>query len=167
MSRVAIGLGANLGDREATLREAVQRIARLGRIEAVSSTYETAPWGKADQPEFLNAALVLDTALAPRDLLDALLEIERGLGRDRSREQRWGPRAIDLDILLYGDVVSTGDPAIPHPRLHERAFALLPLAEIAPGLVHPRLQARVDELARRVDASGVRRLGEGSARLDQ
>jgi 2-amino-4-hydroxy-6-hydroxymethyldihydropteridine diphosphokinase len=167
VSRAAIGLGANVGDRAASLRAAIDRIAGLGSVVAVSSMFETAPWGITDQPAFLNAALVLDTELSPRALLDALLAIERDLGRDRAREVRWGPRRIDLDILLYDDRVEEGDPALPHPRLHERAFVLVPLAEIAPDLVHPRLGLPIGELARRVDASGVRRLGEVAPRGDQ
>ena len=167
MSRAAIGIGANLGDREATIRESIARIAGLGVIGAVSSLYETAPWGKTDQPAFINAAVVLETDLDPRALLDALLAIERGLGRDRSSEERWGPRTIDLDILLYDDRIDDGDPTLPHPRLHERAFALVPLAEIAPDLGHPRLRTRIGDLARRVDAAGVRRLGEGQPHSGQ
>jgi 2-amino-4-hydroxy-6-hydroxymethyldihydropteridine diphosphokinase len=166
VSRAAIGLGGNTGDREATLREAARRVARLGTVVAMSSLYETAPWGKRDQPDFLNAALILDTRLAPTELLQALLGIERELGRDRAREEQWGPRSIDLDLLLYDDRVNEAEPALPHPRLAERAFALVPLAEIAPDLVHPRLGVRVDELARRADRRGVRRLGEGQPRRD-
>ena len=160
--RAAIGLGANLGDREATVREATRRIARLGRVEAVSSLYETAPWGKLDQPAFVNAALILETRLEPRELLDGLLAIERELGRDRAREERWGPRSIDLDLLLCDQRVEDGELTLPHPRMHERSFVLVPLAEIAPQLRHPRLGVSVGDLARRLGSTGVRRLGEGA-----
>jgi 2-amino-4-hydroxy-6-hydroxymethyldihydropteridine diphosphokinase len=130
--RALLGLGANLGDPAATLREAKERLGMLGRVSAVSSLYRTPPWGLADQPPFVNAALALETALEPRELLAALKDLERELGRTPTF--RWGPRAIDLDILAY-DGVRLEEPelTIPHARLAERAFALVPLAEIAPA----------------------------------
>jgi 2-amino-4-hydroxy-6-hydroxymethyldihydropteridine diphosphokinase len=137
--RAHVGLGANLGDREATMRKA---LARLGEVEgvrvvAVSSFRETDPVGLLDQPRFLNAAAELETALSPRELLDALLAVERSLGRTREGP-RYGPRTIDLDLLLYGEeVVAEPGLAVPHPRLHERAFALEPLHELDPGLAVP------------------------------
>lgn len=139
--RAYIGLGANLGDREATLRRAVELLGELPGVEvvAVSSFHDTEPWGYADQPRFLNAACALETELPPRALLDALLDTERRLGRERvAGAPRYGPRTIDLDLLVHGDLV-VAEPGleVPHPRLHERIFALAPLAEIAPGLVVP------------------------------
>jgi 2-amino-4-hydroxy-6-hydroxymethyldihydropteridine diphosphokinase len=137
-----IGIGANLGDRLATMREAVARIERLAGLRGLarSAVYETAPVGVLDQPAFLNAAISVECTLSPRKLLDALLDIEKALGRTRGvSEVRWGPRVIDLDVL-WMDGVALDDPGlvIPHPRLHERAFALVPLLEVAPHAVDPR-----------------------------
>ena len=134
-----MGLGANLGDREASIRRAVELLRGLHDTEvvAVSSLRETDPVGLEDQPRFLNGAVALETALTPRALLDELLELERRLGRTR-HGPRLGPRTIDLDLLVYGDTeVDEPGLTVPHPRLHERRFALEPLAEIAPGLVVP------------------------------
>lgn len=139
MPRAYVGLGANLGDREGALRAALAALAATDGIQVVAtSTFrETDPVDYLDQPRFLNGAAALDTTLAPRELLDALLEVERSLGRTREGP-RFGPRTIDLDLLLYGDE-SLDEPGltVPHPRLHVRAFALEPLAELAPGLVVP------------------------------
>ena len=139
MPRAYIGLGANLGEREAALLAAVAALAAADGIEvvAVSTFRETDPIGYLDQPRFLNGAAAVDTTLSPRELLDALLAVERSLGRTREGP-RFGPRTIDLDLLLYGDE-SLDEPGltVPHPRLHERAFALDPLAELDPGLVVP------------------------------
>jgi 2-amino-4-hydroxy-6-hydroxymethyldihydropteridine diphosphokinase len=138
--RAYIGLGSNLGEREATLREALTRLSELDGVAvvAVSSFRETDPVGNADQPRFVNAAAELETSLGPRELLERLLEVERSLGRDRTREERWGPRTVDLDLLLYGDE-TVGEPGleVPHPRLAERAFVLEPLVELDPGLRLP------------------------------
>jgi 2-amino-4-hydroxy-6-hydroxymethyldihydropteridine diphosphokinase len=138
--RAYVGLGSNLGEREATLREALTRLSELDGVAvvAVSSFRETDPVGNADQPRFVNAAAELETSLGPRELLDRLLEVERSLGRDRSREERWGPRTVDLDLLLYGDE-TVGEPGleVPHPRLAERTFVLEPLVELDPGLRLP------------------------------
>ena len=132
MKRAAIGLGANLGDPVATLHAALHGLARIGTIAARSSLYETPPWGVEDQPPFVNAAVLLDTERAPYDLLADLKALERELGRVATF--RWGPRAIDLDILAYQDVtLDDANLVIPHARLHERAFALVPLAEIDPA----------------------------------
>jgi 2-amino-4-hydroxy-6-hydroxymethyldihydropteridine diphosphokinase len=138
--RAYVGLGSNLGEREATLREALTRLSELDGVAvvAVSSFRETDPVGNADQPRFVNAAAELETSLGPRELLERLLEVERSLGRDRTREERWGPRTVDLDLLLYGDE-TVGEPGleVPHPRLAERAFVLEPLVELDPGLRLP------------------------------
>jgi 2-amino-4-hydroxy-6-hydroxymethyldihydropteridine diphosphokinase len=144
-----VGLGANLGDREGTLRRAVEGLREADGVEvlAASELHETDPVGVIDQPRFLNGAVALRTELAPRELLELLLEIERGLGRVRDGE-RWGPRTIDLDLLVYEDVI-VDEPGlrVPHPRLHERRFALEPLAELDPALEIPGRGAVSDLLA--------------------
>jgi 2-amino-4-hydroxy-6-hydroxymethyldihydropteridine diphosphokinase len=138
-----VGLGSNLGDREATIRRAAELIG----ARRLSTIRETEPWGYADQPRFLNAVAELDTALGPRALLDRLLAVERELGRERTGP-RYGPRTIDLDLLLYGDeTVSEPGLTVPHPRLAERLFVLEPLAELAPGLDVPGA-GEVQELLR-------------------
>jgi 2-amino-4-hydroxy-6-hydroxymethyldihydropteridine diphosphokinase len=137
---VYVGLGANLGPREITLLRAVDLLAETEGVEvrAVSQLRETEPVGVVDQPLFLNGAVVLDTSLSPRELLDRLLEIERELGR--VRDVRWGPRVVDLDLLVYGDrQIDEPGLRVPHPRLHERRFALEPLAELSPELDVPGL----------------------------
>jgi 2-amino-4-hydroxy-6-hydroxymethyldihydropteridine diphosphokinase len=132
-----LGLGANLGDPIAMLREAKRRLAGLGRVTASSSLYRTPAWGVTEQPAFVNAALALETELGPADLLAALKTLERDLGRIAA--VRWGPRAIDVDILDYAGVRLDGpNLTIPHPRLLERAFALVPLAEIEPAFAAAR-----------------------------
>jgi 2-amino-4-hydroxy-6-hydroxymethyldihydropteridine diphosphokinase len=139
VARAYVGLGANLGPREATLLRAVDLLSAEPGIEVLElSTFrETEPVGVVDQPSFVNGALALETGLSPRELLDALLRVERELGRVRDGE-RWGPRMIDLDLLVYGDeVVDEPGLSVPHPRLHERRFALEPLAEIEPELEVP------------------------------
>jgi 2-amino-4-hydroxy-6-hydroxymethyldihydropteridine diphosphokinase len=133
-----IGLGSNLGDREKNVRRALALIQRdLGPVRS-STLYETDPVGVTDQPKFINGVAELETEKPPRELLDRLLAIERELGRDRSSERRWGPRVIDLDVLLYGDeVIDEPGLTVPHPRLGERRFVLEPLHELAPHLVLP------------------------------
>jgi 2-amino-4-hydroxy-6-hydroxymethyldihydropteridine diphosphokinase len=143
VTRAYVGLGANLGDREATLRAAVDRLAARPGIEvaAVSTFRETEPVGYVDQPAFLNGAVAVETDLTARELLEALLEVERSLGRTREGP-RFGPRTIDLDLLAYGgDLVDEPGLRVPHPRLQERAFALEPLLELDPGLDLPGLGA--------------------------
>jgi 2-amino-4-hydroxy-6-hydroxymethyldihydropteridine diphosphokinase len=137
--RAFIGLGANLGDREATLRQALDLLAAEPGVElrAVSTFRETDPVGYLNQPRFLNAAAELETTLSPRELLDRMLAVERALGRERTGP-RFGPRTIDLDLLLYGDeTIDAPGLQVPHPRLHERRFALEPLAELDPDLELP------------------------------
>ena len=133
-----IGLGSNLGDREGHLLQATEMLSRLPdtALLRVSSVYDTEPVGEVDQPEFLNAVALLETQLTARQLLWNLLLIERRLGRVRS--QKWGPRTIDLDLLLHGDlVVDEADLQVPHPEMHRRAFVLVPLLELEPNLTHP------------------------------
>jgi 2-amino-4-hydroxy-6-hydroxymethyldihydropteridine diphosphokinase len=149
MPTAYIGLGANLGDRRRAIGRAIELIARDPELElvAVSTVRETDPVGFTDQPRFLNAAAALETELEPRDLLERLLAIERSLGRMREGP-RYGPRTIDLDLLLYGDrVVDEPGLQVPHPRLAERRFALEPLAELDPALVVPQAGAVSDLLA--------------------
>jgi 2-amino-4-hydroxy-6-hydroxymethyldihydropteridine diphosphokinase len=139
VTRAYIGLGSNLGDRESYVRAALGALAVEPGIEvvAVSTFRDTEPVGIVDQPRFLNAAAALETSLSPRALLDRLLAIERRLGRTRTGE-RFGPRTIDLDLLVYGDErIDEPGLEVPHPRLHERRFALEPLAELDSGLVVP------------------------------
>jgi 2-amino-4-hydroxy-6-hydroxymethyldihydropteridine diphosphokinase len=145
MATAYIGLGANLGDRMTMLRMAIQRLETLGRIAGVSSLYETEPVGYLEQPRFLNAVVALDTSLAPIDLLHGLLGIERDLGRVRSFPN--APRTLDLDLLMVDNVIlDIPEMTLPHPRLHERAFVLVPLAEVAPDLVHPGSGKTLPEL---------------------
>ncbi len=139
MTRAYVGLGANLGDRERTLRAAVDALAAEEGIEvvSVSTLRETEPVGVGEQPRFLNGAAELETTLTARELLDRLLALEQRFGRVRIPGEH-GPRTLDLDLLLYGDeVIDEPGLTVPHPRLHERRFVLEPLAELAPGLVVP------------------------------
>ena len=151
MTRAYVGLGANLGPREVTLLRAADLLAAADGVEvvAVAQLRETEPVGLVEQPPFLNGAVAIDTSLPPRALLDLLLEIERSLGR--VRRERWGPRTIDLDLLAYGDErVEEEGLHVPHPRLHERRFALEPLAELDPELEIPGL-GTVSELIAALD----------------
>ena len=152
MGLARIGVGANLGDAEGTVRGAIAALSGLGTVARVSSLYRTQPWGVVDQPEFVNAAVLLETQLEPRELLAGLKALEVTLGRRPG--PRWGPRAIDLDLLAYDDRrLNEPDIVVPHPRLNERAFALVPLAE-----VDPTYRAALERLERS-ERDGVRRLG--------
>lgn len=145
-----MGLGANLGDRERTIRRAVELLAAEPGIEvvAVSTLRETAPVGYEEQPDFLNGAVALETELSPQELLARLMAVERELGRVRAAGPRFGPRTIDLDLLLYGqETVAETGLTLPHPRLAERRFVLEPLHELDPGLTLPDGRAVGDLLA--------------------
>ncbi|MCM8750119.1 2-amino-4-hydroxy-6-hydroxymethyldihydropteridine diphosphokinase [Thermomicrobiaceae bacterium CFH 74404] len=158
MVRAYIGLGSNLGDRLGYLRGAVRGLAEIGKIVAVSSLYETTPVGYLDQPWFLNAVVALETGASPEELHRHLLGLEEAAGRERPFPN--APRTLDLDLLFYDDLVlNRPELTIPHPRLHERAFVLVPLFEIAPNLRHPTLHKPVREL--------LAALGDVSAQLLQ
>jgi 2-amino-4-hydroxy-6-hydroxymethyldihydropteridine diphosphokinase len=150
-----VGIGSNLDDPERQVQSAIEAVRRMphSRLLRVSRLFRTPPWGRAEQPAFVNAAVAVATGLAPRELLDALLAIERERGRYRDGT-RWGPRVIDLDILLYGDLsVDEEGLRIPHPHIAERAFVLLPLADIDAGLRVPG-HGSVRDLLDRVDSQG-------------
>lgn len=155
MTRAYVAVGSNLDDPRAQVLRGFDALSRLpgSQLLARSRLYRSAPWGVTGQPEFVNAAAAVETNLAPRELLDALLGIERAAGRDRSGA-RWGPRVLDLDLLLHGKL-ECHEPGLvlPHPHLHERAFVLLPLNDLAPDLEVPG-RGRVRELLAGVDAGG-------------
>jgi 2-amino-4-hydroxy-6-hydroxymethyldihydropteridine diphosphokinase len=155
MVRAFVGLGSNLGDREGTLRAAVGRLRSMAatRVVRVSSLRNTEPVGYVDQPRFLNGAVELETELPAHELLDVLLELERGFGRDRSASPPRGPRTLDLDLLLYGgEEIAEPGLEVPHPRLHERRFVLEPLAELDPALEVPG-KGPVQTLLSRLDSA--------------
>jgi 2-amino-4-hydroxy-6-hydroxymethyldihydropteridine diphosphokinase len=155
--RVFIALGTNLGDRQANLQTARESLVPEIMIQNCSSVYETPPWGYEHQPSFLNQVLEVQTALEPLPLLAALKAIEAQMGRLKTF--RFGPRLIDLDILFYGQrVLDSEHLTIPHPRLGERAFVLVPLNEIAPDFVHPTFNQTITALLQKVDTEGVERL---------
>ena len=159
--RACIGLGANLGQPALALRHAADALAALPetRLLALSRFYRTPAWGRVDQPDFINAAALVHTRLAPEVLLESLLRIEREAGRERAADSRWGPRVLDLDLLLYaGRVIDQPGLQVPHPYMHERAFVLVPLAEIAPDLAIPG-HGRVRDAVMRVDACGIAPIG--------
>lgn len=146
MNTAYLLIGGNVGDRAANLQTALRRIAETcGTINSTSSLYETAAWGNTDQPSFYNQAVVVTTPLSPEGLMDQLLDIELEMGRIRT--QKYGPRTIDLDILMIDDLVlNTEKLTIPHPQMHNRRFALLPLIEVAPTLIHPLFDQSIEVL---------------------
>lgn len=159
MTKVFIALGSNLGERRANLRSAVEALPPAVRVVAQSPVYQTAPWGYTEQPAFLNQVIWGETDLSPRTLLRFLKQLEIQLGRVESF--RYGPRQIDLDILFYDQwVVQEDDLIIPHPRLHERPFVLVPLADLAPEWVHPTMGLTVRALLQRTGRDGVQRWSE-------
>jgi 2-amino-4-hydroxy-6-hydroxymethyldihydropteridine diphosphokinase len=154
-----LALGGNVGDVRATFDRTIALLCESGemRLTARSSDYRTPPWGVIDQPPFINAVIAVTTSLSPQALLARAIDVERTLGRDRSRERRWGPRTIDIDLLAYDDrAVAEPDLVLPHPRLLERAFVLVPLAEIAPDRMIGDM--RVADALRRVDAGDIEKL---------
>ena len=151
----AVALGSNLGDSEQTIEEALVRLDRVDgmRLGVRSNLYKTAPVGPP-QPDYINACAIFHTVLSPEQVLEVLLTIEASFGR--IRHERWGPRTLDLDLLLYGDqIVDSPNLTLPHPRMHERAFVLVPLTEIAADWRHPVRQSTVKELLTQLDTAGV------------
>ncbi|MCL7713937.1 2-amino-4-hydroxy-6-hydroxymethyldihydropteridine diphosphokinase [Stenotrophomonas mori] len=156
-----VGVGANLGDAPATVRAALRALAELPgcRLRAASRLYRTPAWGDPDQPDFINAAAALETASSAPALLEQLLAVEQAFGRVRLPGERWRPRTLDLDLLLYGDqVVDLPQLKVPHPFLHQRAFALMPLSEVLPGAVIPGRGTLADALAA-VETCGIAPIG--------
>lgn len=155
--RAYVGLGGNVGDVEETMMEALMAIDGLPQtsIRAQSRLYRSPPWGRTDQDDFINAVVELRTRLAPRVLLDYLLEVESRFGRVRGEGDKWGPRTLDLDLLVFGEeILDLPGMHVPHPHLHERAFVLVPLAEIANMLQIPG-RGQVGELLASIDSAGI------------
>jgi 2-amino-4-hydroxy-6-hydroxymethyldihydropteridine diphosphokinase len=158
-ARAFLAFGSNLGDSRALVARAIAMLTETPdiRLLARSSDYRTAPWGKTDQPAFINACIAVQTTLSPHALLGRAHAVERALGRDRAKETRWGPRTADIDLIAYeGVTLAAPDLTLPHPRLFERAFVLKPLAEIAGDLVVAGRSVR--DAAAQIDAAGVERL---------
>lgn len=148
MNKAYLLIGGNMGDRYDNLKKAMQLLAsEVGRIAKTSNIYETAAWGLEDQPSFLNQAVLLETELLPNELMHSLLEIEQKMGR--KREVKFGPRIIDIDILLFDKrIVKNENLVIPHPELPNRKFALIPLNELEPGIIHPETGETIEEMLR-------------------
>lgn len=161
MASALIALGGNLGEVRATFRGAIANICGMAQatLLARSSDYATPPWGEEDQPRFVNACIEIDTSLDPHALLFVLHKVEMKFGRDRAKERRWGPRRLDLDLLAYDNVaIDKPELTLPHPRLFERAFVLVPLAEIAPDrVIRGR---RIDDALSDLSTEGIERLPE-------
>jgi len=161
MTKAAIGLGSNVGNPGANVKEAFNRLAQVGKVLARSSLYQTKPWGVLDQADFINAAALLEVDCGPRELLEQLLAIELDMGRDRKTGQRWGPRVIDLDILTFGDLeVDEPSLKIPHRYMLERAFVLAPLAEIDPTFLPALNQLPIEARAEIIRLSATVKLTE-------
>ncbi len=159
MAEAFVALGGNVGDVRSTFRRAIALLCdgTAVRLTARSSDYRTPPWGVTDQPPFVNAVIGMTTSLSPHELLTRAEQCERTLGRDRTRERRWGPRSIDIDLLAYDDLVlNDAHLILPHPHLFERAFVLVPLAEIAPERVIAGVRVRT--ALERLDTSGIEKL---------
>ncbi|MFA4228625.1 2-amino-4-hydroxy-6-hydroxymethyldihydropteridine diphosphokinase [Xanthomonas perforans] len=161
MHTAFVGLGANLGQAEASVRAAIAALGAVPQttLVAASRLYRTPAWGREDQPDFINAVAQLRTGLAPLPLLEALLGIEQAFGRERRAGERWGPRTLDLDLLLYADqVIDLPQLQVPHPHLHARAFALLPLSELAPEAIIPG-HGTVRRALHAIDTCGLEPIG--------
>jgi len=159
MNTIFLGLGTNLGDRQQNLQRAVNSLAAGITITAVSQIFETIPWGVVDQPVFFNLCLAAETHKTPQQLLTFIKNLENEIGRIPTH--RWGPRVIDIDILLYDNrIIAEPDLTIPHVHLAERAFVLAPLAEIAPDIAHPQTGRLVKEMLAKVEVQGIRPLPE-------
>jgi 2-amino-4-hydroxy-6-hydroxymethyldihydropteridine diphosphokinase len=159
MANAVIALGGNVGDVRATFKKAIAHVCGMAQaaLLARSSDYATPPWGEQDQPRFINACIAIETSLDPHALLFALHKVEQKFGRDRLKEQRWGPRSLDLDLIAYDDVeLDKPELMLPHPRLFERAFVLVPLAEIAPDRVIAG--RRVKDALAQLSTDGIERL---------
>ena len=164
MHNIFLALGTNLGERMQNLAEAIQRLGSGIQVERVSPIYETKPWGVSDQPDFLNMALRGRTILPPLPLLRFVKQVERDMGR--RTVVRFGPRLIDIDILLYDELtLRSPNLVIPHPRMAERAFVLAPLADLAPDLTHPALEGTIGDLLQKTDLTSVKRWEASAAPL--
>ncbi len=167
MPKAVISIGSNLGDRTGNCRKALEEISGFAEILKVSSVYETGPVGKEDQPDFINCAAEIQTALPPEELLGRILEVEDGMGR--VRDGRWGPRTIDIDLIFYDELkLDTPDLKLPHPQAHLRRFVLEPVSELMPGKIHPAFGITVRELCRKLgDGQRVKKTGGPSTLIPQ
>ncbi len=161
-TRIFLSLGSNLGNRKINLSKALRFIEEKDiRIKKVSSIYKTPPWGKKDQPEFLNQVIEAETEVSPKKLLNTCKEIEKKMGRKKG--ERWGPRIIDIDILFYGEkIIKEENLTIPHPLITERAFVLLPLYEIAPDFIHPVRKEKIKALLMKKKGKEIKKISKYS-----